>query len=63
MLFRVTAEGMQGSTFVYETQGPEDATDTEVLCEVYRMHGVSLREGTQTEPLGPFSSVERVGGF
>lgn len=60
MRYRVEAEGMSGTTFTYETTGPDDATDMEVLISVYGHHGRALRSGEQSEPLGPNSKVIRL---
>ena len=60
MKFRVTAQGILGSTFVYVTEGPDDASDMAVLQEVYATHGRALRSGDEDEPLSPFNDVERI---
>ena len=60
MKFKVTAQGILGSTFIYEVEGPDDATDHEITCEVYATHGRALRSGDEDEPLGPFNDVERI---
>lgn len=39
-------------TFTYLVEAPEDTAPVDVACVAYRQHGISLREGTVTEPLG-----------
>lgn len=53
--YTVTAVGTGGTEFVYKAQAKNGML---AACEAYGQHGVSLREGTQTEPLGPTHTVE-----
>lgn len=55
--YEVTAVGINGSVFVYRVtaRGLMSAS-----CEAYGQHGRSLREGEQTEPLGPEFEVKEV---
>lgn len=57
-IYKVTAQGVGGTEFVYEVTGPKGATDTEVASVAYGEHGDSLRDGWITEPLTPFYTVD-----
>ena len=53
--YTVTAVGIGGSEYVYKVQAKGVMS---AACEAYGQHGVSLRDGTRTEPLGPTHTVE-----
>jgi hypothetical protein len=53
----VGARGTGGTLFTYVVTVPNGTQPIEVTCEAYGAHGRALREGTQVEPLGPFSET------
>ena len=55
--YRVTAEGSEGSQFVYTV---EAETEGGAVEDVYATHGQAMRSGLVTEWLTPWNGVELI---